>query len=150
MPQSLVKLLVHVVFSTKNRADLITPEIEDGLFGYLHGIVENNKSKLILANGTANHVHLLISLGKVISISELVGDIKRDSSVWIKTQDSQFKSFHWQEGYGAFSVGQSQVDEVMKYIANQKEHHKKKNFEDEMRGFYRKYEIDFDERYVWD
>ncbi len=72
------------------------PEIEDGLFGYLHGIVEINKSKLILANGTANHVHLLISLGKVISISELVGDIKRDSSVWIKTQDSQFKSFHWQ------------------------------------------------------
>ncbi len=126
------------------------PEIEDGLFGYLHGIVEINKSKLILANGTANHVHLLISLGKVISISELVGDIKRDSSVWIKTQDSQFKSFHWQEGYGAFSVGQTQVKDVTKYITNQKEHHKEKSFENEMRGFYRKYEVEFDERYVWD
>lgn len=126
------------------------PEIEDGLFGYLHGIVENNKSKLILVNGTANHVHLLISLGKVISISELVGDIKRDSSVWIKTQDSQFKSFHWQEGYGAFSVGQTQVKDVTKYITNQKEHHKEKSFENEMRGFYRKYEVEFDERYVWD
>jgi putative transposase len=150
MPQSLVKLLIHVVFSTKNRADLIVPEIENGLFGYLHGIVENNKSKLILANGTANHVHLLISLGKIISVSELVGDIKRSSSVWIKTQSSQFKSFQWQEGYGAFSVGQSQVGEVMKYIANQKEHHKKKSFENEMREFYRKYEMDFEERYVWD
>ncbi len=150
MPQSLVKLLVHVVFSTKNRANLITPEIEEGLFGYMHGIVENNKSKLILANGTTNHVHLLISLGKVLSISELVGDIKRDSSVWIKTKGSQFNNFHWQEGYGAFSVGQTQVADVVKYIANQKEHHKDKDFENEMRGFYRKYEIEFDERYVWD
>lgn len=150
MPQSLVKILIHAVFSTKNRADLILPEIENDLFGYMHGIVENNKSKLILANGTENHVHLLISLGKTLSISELIGDIKRDSSVWIKTQDSAFKNFHWQEGYGAFSVGQTQVNEVMKYIANQKEHHKKKSFENEMRGFYQKYEIDFDERYVWD
>ena len=150
MPQSLVKLLVHAVFSTKNRVDLITPEIENGLFGYMHGIVENNNSKLIAANGTANHVHLLISLGKVISISELIGDIKRDSSVWIKTQDLQFKNFHWQEGYGAFAIGQSQVEAVMKYIANQKEHHRKKTFENEMREFYRKYEMDFDERYVWD
>ena len=150
MPQSLVKLLIHAVFSTKNRADLTTPEIEEGLFGYMHGITKNNKSKLIMANGTANHVHLLISLGKVISISELIGDIKRSSSVWIKTPESQFKNFQWQEGYGAFSVGQTQVDDVIKYIANQKEHHQKKTFEDEMREFYRKYEMEFDERYVWD
>jgi putative transposase len=150
MPQSLVKLLVHVVFSTKNRTNLIAPEIEDGLFGYMHGIVENNKSKLILANGTANHVHLLISLGKIISISELVGDIKRDSSVWIKKQGSQFKNFHWQKGYGAFLVGQTQIEEVLKYISGQKKHHGEKSFENEMRGFYRKYGIEFDERYVWD
>jgi REP element-mobilizing transposase RayT len=80
----LVKILVHTVFLTKNHADLIVPEIESGLFSYMHGIVENNRSKLILANGTSNHVHLLISLGKTMDISELVGDIKRDSSVWIK------------------------------------------------------------------
>jgi putative transposase len=103
-----------------------------------------------LANGTTNHVHLLISLGKMLSISELIGDIKRDSSVWIKKQDSQFSNFHWQEGYGAFSVGQTQVNEVMKYIASQKEHHKEKSFENEMRSFFQKYEIEFDERYVWD
>jgi putative transposase len=150
MPQSLVKILIHTVFSTKNRVDLISPEIENDLFRYFHGIIENNNSKLILANGTKNHVHLLISLGKSLSISELIGDIKRDSSVWIKKQDSQFSNFHWQEGYGAFSVGQTQVDEVMKYIANQKEHHKQKTFDNEMRSFYRKYGIDFDERYVWD
>lgn len=80
MPQSLVRNLIHVVFSTKNRADLIVPEVENDLFGYVSGIVENNKSKLIIANGTENHVHLLISLGKTLSISELIGDIKRDSS----------------------------------------------------------------------
>jgi putative transposase len=150
MPQSLVKILVHAVFSTKNRENLITSEIESALFGYMSGIVENNKSKLILANGTENHIHLLISLGKVLSISELIGDIKRDSSVWIKKQDSQFNGFQWQEGYGAFSVGQTQVDEVLKYIGKQKEHHRKKTFEDEMRGFYSKYDVEFDERYVWD
>lgn len=150
MPQSLVRNLIHVVFSTKNRADLITPEIEGGLFGYMHGIVENNKSKLILANGTTNHVHLLISLGKTLSISLLVGDIKRDTSVWIKGQNGKFDGFYWQEGYGAFSVGQTEDEMVMKYIANQKEHHKTKDYKSEFRGFLKKYNIEYDERYVWD
>ncbi len=150
MPQSLVRMLVHVVFSTKNRVDLITPEIENGLFGYMHGIIENNNSKLLLANGTSDHVHLLVSLGKVLSISELVGDIKRDSSSWIKKQDTKFSNFYWQEGYGAFSVGQTEVEVVMKYISKQKEHHKKKDFKTEYRGFLNKYEIEYKERYVWD
>lgn len=145
MPQSLVRMLVHVVFSTKNRADLIVPEIEDGLFGYMHGIVENNKSKLLLVNGTKNHVHLLISLGKVLSLSELIGDIKRDTSSWIKKQDTQFNQFYWQEGYGAFSVGQTEDEIVMKYIANQKEHHKTKDYKSEFRGFMNKYKIEDDE-----
>lgn len=126
------------------------PEIENDLFGYMHGIVENNGSKLILANGTSNHVHLLISLGKSIDISEIVGDIKRDSSTWIKTQDEKFADFYWQKGYGAFSIGQSQVETVMNYIKNQKAHHKKQDFKDEYRALLKKYEIDYDERYVWD
>lgn len=150
MPQSLVKMLVHIVFSTKNRANLITPKVEPDLFGYMSGIIENNKSKLILANGTANHVHLLVSLGKTISISELIGDIKRDSSKQIKLISNSFQDFHWQEGYGAFSVGQTQVKDVMKYIASQKEKHTKKSFESEFRYFLKKYEIEYDERYVWD
>ena len=150
MPQSLVRMLVHVCFSTKNRVDLIKPEVENELFGYMHGIVENNKSKLILANGTTNHVHLLISLGKVLSISELIGDIKRDSSGWMKKQDANFSNFYWQEGCGAFSVGQTEDETVIKYIANQKEHHGKKDYKTEFRGFLKKYNVDYDERYVWD
>jgi REP element-mobilizing transposase RayT len=147
MPQSLVKILVHVVFSTKNRADLIAPDIEEKLFGYIHGIVENNKGKLILGGGTSDHIHLLISLGRMIEISKLVGDIKRDSSSWMKQHR---KDFYWQEGYGAFSIGQSQVPSVMKYIANQKQHHAKHDFKVEFRELLAKYQIDFDERYVWD
>ena len=150
MPQSLVKILVHFVFSTKNRADLIFPEIEEALFRYIHGIVENNDSKLIIAGGTTNHIHLLISLGKQTGVPDLIGDIKRDSSTWIKTKDENFADFYWQKGYGAFSVGQSQVETVVNYIKNQKEHHKKQNFRDEYRALLKKYEIDFDEKYVWD
>src|SRR5215204_5286771 len=150
MPQSLVRMLIHVVFSTKNRVDSITPEIENDLFGYMHGIVENNNSKLLSVNGTTNHVHLLISLGRVVPISELIGDIKRDSSVWIKQQNSKYEDFYWQQGYGAFSVGQTEDEMVMKYIANQKEHHKTKDYKTEFRGFLKKYAVHFDERYVWD
>jgi len=149
MPQSLVRVLIHVVFSTKNRVDLIVPEIESGLFAYIHGITENNKSKLIIANGTMNHIHLLISLGRTISISELIGDIKRDSSAWIKTQ-GDFHNFYWQEGYGAFSIGQSQVPSVVQYIKDQKEHHAGSDFKTEFRRLLKKYEVEYDERYVWD
>lgn len=150
MPQSICKMLAHIVFSTKNRAELIHPEIETGLFGYIHGIIENNKANLIIANGTSDHIHLLVSLPKKIDISDLIGDIKRDSSVWIKNQDSQFSNFYWQRGYGAFSVGQTEVEIVKKYIANQKSHHKKRDFKAEYRGFLNKYSVEFDEQYVWD
>ncbi|HYH84188.1 MAG TPA: IS200/IS605 family transposase [Pyrinomonadaceae bacterium] len=150
MPQSLFKILAHIVFSTKNRADLIAPEIEGDLFGYIHGIVENNGSKLIVAGGTANHVHLLISLGKRVDIPELIGDIKRDSSSWIKQQHESYGNFYWQKGYGAFSIGQSQVETVARYIKRQKEHHRKQDYKQEFRAILKKYEIEYDERYVWD
>lgn len=150
MPQSLLKMLAHIVFSTKHRADLIAPEIENDLFGYMHGIVENNGSKLIIAGGTANHVHLLVSLPKKIDVPILIGDIKRDSSGWIKKQSSEFKDFYWQKGYGAFSIGQSQVETLKNYIKQQKTHHTKQDFKDEFRTLLKKYEIDYDEKYVWD
>lgn len=150
MPQSLFKMLAHIVFSTKNRADLIAPEIENDLFGYMHGIVENNKAKLIIAGGTTNHIHLLVSLPKKIDVPKLIGDIKRDSSSWIKQQDAGFRNFYWQKGYGAFSVGQSQVPTVVNYIKRQKEHHAKQDFKNEFRALLKKYEIEYDERYVWD
>ena len=150
MSQTLVSLYVHVIFSTKNRAELIAPQIEPELFAYIGGILNNNKSKLLAANGTKDHVHLLISLGKNPGLSEIIGDVKRDSSVWIKKQDAQFQDFHWQEGYGAFSIGYSQIETLKNYIARQKIKHAKINFKDEFRGFLRKYEVEYDERYVWD
>lgn len=150
MAQTLVQLFVHVVFSTKNRAEMITPEIEIELFAYIGGVAANNNSKLVAATGTANHVHLLILLSKTIGLSELVGEIKRNSSRWIKTKGNNFKSFGWQDGFAAFSVGQTQVPMVKEYISKQKEKHGRQKFEDEMRLFYEKYAIVYDERYVWD
>lgn len=143
-------MYVHLVFSTKNRENLILPQIEKELFSFMGGILRNHKSVLLAANGTANHVHLLVSLSKNISLSDLLRELKKSSSLWIKTKDAIFKKFSWQAGYGAFSIGQSQVVSVKNYIAKQKEHHKTEIFEDEYRKFLRKYEIDFDERYFLD
>ncbi len=150
MAQTLVQIFIHVVFSTKNRADMIKPEIEKELFAYIGGIAANNNSKLVAAGGTANHIHLLILLSKTIELSELIGDIKRNSSRWIKTKGDSYKTFGWQDGFAAFSVGQTQVPMVKEYIANQKEKHGKQKFEDEMRMFFDKYAIEYNERYVWD
>lgn len=150
MAQTLVSLYVHIIFSTKNRANLIDPEIEPDLFCYVGGISNNNSSKLISASGTSNHVHLLVSFSKNIALSEFVGDIKRNSSRWIKENGNQYRRFQWQDGYGAFSVGYTEINAVKKYIAGQKEHHAKVSFEDEVRYFLEKYDVDFDERYVWD
>jgi REP element-mobilizing transposase RayT len=119
MPQSLVKILAHVVFSTKDRVNLITTEIEESLFSYITGTVKNNHARIIAANGTANHIHLLISMGRN-DIGELIGDIKRSSSLWIKRQGNENEKFYWQRGYGAFSIGQSQVAAVSSYIRDQK------------------------------
>ncbi len=147
MPQSLVKIIVHIVFSTKNRVDLIRPEIEKELYAYIHGIVENNGSRLIVANGTTNHSHLLTSLGRT-DVSQLIGDVKRSSSLWMKKKG--VSDFYWQRGYGAFSIGQSQVATVSEYIRNQKIHHAGQTYEDEFRGLCRKYAVEIDERYCWD
>lgn len=150
MPQSLASILIHVIFSTKHREDLISPEIEVELYAYIGGILSNKQSKLIAAGGTANHLHLLISMNKNAALSALIGDIKRNSSRWIKTKNVKFLKFEWQDGYGAFSIGQSNIETVKRYIANQKAHHKIKTFENELRGFFDKYQIEYDERYVWD
>ena len=147
MPQSLVKILVHIVFSTKNRSDLIHPEVEKELYAYIHGIAENNGARLIIANGTTNHSHFLTSIGRN-DVSVLVGDIKRDSSLWIKKKG--VKDFYWQKGYGAFSIGESQVEAVSAYIRKQKEHHGKQSYEDEFRALCRRYGVEIDERYCWD
>jgi REP element-mobilizing transposase RayT len=150
VPQSLAAVLVHLVFSTKNRHPWITPEIETELHPYLMTTVKNLDCPPLTMNGTEDHVHLLFSLGRKISIAEVVQETKTASSSWIKTRGERFKDFHWQNGYGAFSIGQSGVEDLKRYIATQKEHHRKTTFQEEFRAFLKKYQIDHDERYVWD
>jgi REP element-mobilizing transposase RayT len=150
MAQTLVSLYVHIIFSTKHRQNIILERDEPDLYAYIGGILNNNKSKLLAGNGTANHSHLLVSMAKTLALSELVGDIKRDSSVWIKSRGLRYSKFHWQDGYGAFSVGHTQLPAVKRYIARQKEHHATVSFKDEFRYFLKKYGVDYDERFVWD
>ncbi len=150
MAQSLASVLVHVVFSTKNRAPLILAETENALHAYLATACRTCKCPALKVGGTADHVHLLCSLGRTVAIADLLASIKADSSKWIKTQGQRYRAFAWQSGYGAFSIGRSQVDDVERYIAAQKDHHRRRTFQDEFREFLRRYEVPFDERYVWD
>ena len=150
MAQTLVSLLVHIVFSTKHRKEFITPQIEPDLYSYLGGIARNNQSKLLAAGGTADHLHLLVSQSKNIALCDLLEEIKKGSSKWIKTQDVSLGDFHWQDGYGAFSVGASQVPDVKRYLENQKVHHQKKTFQEELIELLRRYGIDYDEKYLLD
>lgn len=147
MPQSLVKILVHMVWSTKDRVGMIPPEIEARLYGYISGIIKNNGGRMIIAGGDADHVHILVSIGR-IAIAELIGDLKRETSKWMKQHGTSV--FYWQRGYGAFSIGQSQVPAVSRYIRDQKEHHKRQTFQDEFRALCDKYCVEIDERYCWD
>lgn len=149
MAQTLTSLIIHIVFSTKHRVPIITPEIEPDLFNYMGGILKNNSSPLLAAGGVSDHVHLLVSQSKNIALSVLLQDVKKDSSSWIKTKGEVFKDFHWQDGYGAFSVSKSEVPEVKLYIANQKEHHRKQTFQEELIQLLEQYGIEYDERYLW-
>ena len=149
MAQTLVNLLVHTIFSTKNCEPFITNEIEPELFAYVGGILNNNGCRLLTAGGTANHVHLLVSQSKNVALSSLMKDVKKDSSSWIKTKGNEFRNFHWQDGYGAFSVGHSEIGGLKKYIAGQKKHHRKRSFQEELIEFLNEYGIHYDERYLW-
>jgi putative transposase len=150
MPQSLSSILIHLIFSTKNRELFLTPEIDTELYPYMASIFKAMKSPALIINGTSDHVHTLLSLSRVITIADLVEEVKTESSKWLKTKGREFKNFHWQNGYGAFSIGQSQVPAVKRYIARQKEHHRRITFQDEYRKFLKLYRVDYDERYVWD
>jgi len=147
--QTLVCLRVHVVFSTKDRRPMITPEVEPELYAYLGGTVKNLDSRCLAVGGTSNHVHLLISPSKNIALSHLMEEIKKSSSKWIKTKGAALRTFGWQDGYGAFTIGQSQVEALQRYIAGQKERHKKQTFEEELVMLLKKYRVEYDERYIW-
>jgi len=150
MSQSLSSVLIHLIFSTKNRESLISEAIEKELHPYLASIFRRLKSHSLAIGSADDHIHCLFSLSRVIKIADLVEELKADSSKWIKTKGSEFRNFYWQRGYGAFSIGQSQVPDLKSYIARQRIHHQRVTFQDEYRKFLLSYGIDFDERYVWD
>ncbi len=151
MPQSLVQIYIHIVFTTKHRAPFLKDETFcDRTHRYLAGICKNLNSPALIVGGVEDHVHLLCRLGKTIDIADLIRDLKRDSSKWIKVKQPQLADFHWQQGYGAFSISPSHVDGLKIYIANQEDHHRKESFQEEFRRLCSKYGLEIDERYVWD
>lgn len=152
MGQSLVKNYVHLVFSTKHRQPLIKAPVEEELHAYLGGICNKLECTVIKVGGYTDHIHILCRLSTKIALMKLMEELKSHSSKWIKTKGAGYEKFYWQNGYGAFSVNPAQVENVIAYIENQHEHHrkKKKTFKDEYRTFLKKYNVEYDERYVWD
>lgn len=150
MGQSLVKNYVHLVFSTKHRQPLIHPPVEAELHAYLGGTCNKLECPSIKVGGYTDHIHILCMLSKKLPLMKLVEEVKSHSSKWIKTKGDAYQHFYWQDGYGAFSVNPVEIDRVIEYIANQHEHHSKKTFQDEYRALLKKYEVVYDERYVWD
>jgi REP element-mobilizing transposase RayT len=148
MPQTLSFNLVHVIFSTKNRAPFIDDERIAPLHAYLAGTARKLDCECFRVGGVADHVHLAIRLPTTKTAAKFVSEIKTGSSVWMKQQG--VANFAWQRGYALFSVGPADLGALVKYIDGQATHHRKRSFQDEMRAFFEKYHIAFDERYVWD
>ncbi len=151
MPQSLVKNLIHLVYSTKHRTPWIPENIQQSLFSYQAGIYKEWESPAIAIGGVEDHVHALIALSKNYALKKIVEEVKKGSSKWMKTPaGTGNKDFHWQSGYSAFSVSHSNVEKVQRYIQNQKEHHRQKTFQEELREFFERQGIPYEENYVWD
>ncbi|MFZ4610521.1 MAG: IS200/IS605 family transposase [Gemmataceae bacterium] len=150
MPQSLARLYIHLIFSTKHREHLITDAVRNSLHAYMATVLQNLGCDPVLINSVEDHVHILFELSRTVSVSQAVEEVKKSSSKWIKTQGNEFINFAWQAGYGAFTVSESNTSSVRQYIANQQEHHRKKTFQEEYRLFLERHGLVFDERYVWD
>ena len=151
MAQSLSRLWTHLIFSTKNRFPFLSDKkIRTDMHAYLARILREQDCETLIVNGVEDHVHALFALSRTHPIASVVKEIKRTSSGWVKELWPKLAKFHWQGGYGAFSVSQSNLEEVIRYIENQEEHHKRVTFQDEYRAFLKAYGIAYDERYVWD
>ena len=151
MPQSLAKIYIHLVFSTKGRRDMIPKANLPEVHAYVAGILNNHGCLAIQVGGTTNHLHILFLLGKQVNLSEIVRTVKSSTSRWINEKNGNpFHHFYWQDGYGAFSVSNSHVDAVVAYIKGQEEHHKKVSFKDEFRRICELYHAGLDEKYAWD
>jgi putative transposase len=150
MAHTYTSQLLHCVFSTKERSPLISTDLQERLCPYLGGIARDNCMKALAIGGVADHVHLLLSLPSTLSISKAMQLIKGGSSKWIHDSFPQHRDFGWQEGYGAFSIGISDVERTVHYIETQAEHHHKYDFKAEFISFLNKHSIEYDERYIWD
>jgi putative transposase len=150
LSQSLSRILVHSIFSTKSREHFIKEAVRPQLHGYMAGIFKGCDSPAIVIGSMEDHAHALFVLSKTWPLCDVIQQVKKDSSKWIKARGLLYKNFHWQDGYGAFSVSESHAEQVMQYIENQREHHQKQSFQNEFRAFLKKYKVSYDERYVWD
>lgn len=149
MANTYTQLHIQFVFAVKNRMSLIQSSWEEELFKYTTGIVKNHKHKMIAINGMPDHIHLFVGLHPTQSISNLMQVVKGESSEWINKRGFVKGKFQWQEGYGAFSYGHSQINQVFNYVMNQKEHHKKKSFLEEYTELLQKFEVSFDPKYIF-
>ncbi|MFN0109206.1 MAG: IS200/IS605 family transposase [Blastocatellia bacterium] len=149
MAHTYASQLMHCVFSTKERRSLITTELQERLWPYLSGIARDNKMKTLSVGGVQDHIHILLSLPTTLSISKAMQLLKGGSSKWIHDTFPEHRLFSWQEGYGAFSIGVSDVDRTVAYIETQATHHQKRDFKAEYLGFLKKHSIEYDERYIW-
>ena len=149
MANTFTQIHLHLVFAVKFRQAQIKDEWKNELYKYTTGIIQNNGHKVLIINGIADHVHILIGFRNTQSLADLMRDIKQMTSLWINENKLTKQKFAWQEGYGAFSYGQSQLPMIIKYIENQEEHHRKKTFLDEYKSFLKLFEVDFDEKYIF-
>jgi REP element-mobilizing transposase RayT len=150
MGQSLSKVILHSIFSTKNRYPFLDDKIRNDVHAYMTGIMRNFSCPILAINGTSDHIHILFVLSRSISQSKIIEEVKKNSSKWIKSKGEKYHEFFWQRGYGIFSIGESGIASTKKYIALQNEHHQRKTFQEEYRDFLKKYRIEYDENYVWD
>ncbi len=150
MPQSLSLVIVHVIFSTKDRFAFLDRTTRPHLHAYLATVTRNSKCECYRVGGTVDHVHLAIRLSRMTTISSLIEELKTSSSKWLKLQRPELHKFAWQRGYGAFSAGKNELEALLTYISNQEEHHKIKSFQEEYLALLKKYEVKYDERYMWD
>jgi putative transposase len=150
MPQSFAQIFIHIVFSTKKRARLLDDKIINDIYPYINKILQNHNCRTAQIGGTEDHIHILCELAKNLSVSKIIEEIKTSSSKLVKTKSPMYKDFYWQHGYGAFSISPGHKEIVCNYIANQKQHHKTISYEDEFRTLLKKYNINFEEKYLLD
>ncbi len=150
MANTYTALNYHLIFSTKNREPWIRQDIEQRAWEYLGGIARKNGMTALCVGGIEDHIHILVRMPPVLSVSKALQLLKGASSHWIHEAFPELSGFAWQDGYGAFTVSQSALAETMKYIQNQRQHHQSRSFKEEYLAFLRKYEVEFDERYLWD